>query len=549
MDVAGKKVESQVQFWSLLGPFFILLSISVLLLKISFHWYFPLSALVGIPLCVKWKMKGMAAALCCLLFLSGIHYQTLELDDRYWHVGLALAMAFSFIVLTLSLEEAEGVVGKLKLESQSRLDNYLLLDEKLKQAELNWADIKEKSKAEAEALTQEILHLQEDKQTFYKLAQLAKDELVQVRNQHDLLLQDLVYKKQQVAQLYERLEEAEMTVQDFVNSDAEKRVQILKEDIASIEREKEILQGKIQLMETERQVCKEEKVCLLQELEVCRERDQLSLVAKKALEEEHLRDLQNWQVKYDILEEENKKVVENHQRCLQESSRLRDLKERQQQVMEESWKKIEDSQKKIVDLEAQFRSERDERVLKDKQIKQQEENKEEYKKVLEQVYKELDLQKEKNTWLQKESQENQDVLKYENDVLKEECRQVKECLDLAKQELEKCENRQPVALPKQDRRIEGMYLQLREQFQEKCFVLDQTRRELFRANEALLKCQKEYEEEHIFDQSLIGKYWQRHCLKLGNACDTMEKRYQQEVTELTELVNHLLVQMAANRVL
>ena len=80
MDVAGKKVEYQVQFWSLLGPFFVLLSVAVLIFKVSPHWYFPVSALIGIPLCLKWKMKGLAGALGCLFLLAGVNYLNLVID-------------------------------------------------------------------------------------------------------------------------------------------------------------------------------------------------------------------------------------------------------------------------------------------------------------------------------------------------------------------------------------------------------------------------------------------------------------------------------------
>ena len=170
MDAVGRKIENQVQFWSILGPFLVLLSITVLLFKVSVHWYFPMSALIGVPLCVKWKMKGMAIALGCLLLLSGIGYQNLELDDRYWHVGLALTMAFSFIVLTLSFEEAQGLVNKLQIESKSRLDNFALLDEKWKIAEQEWTGEREKFRFEAASLNQEVAKIQEDKQIFYKLA-------------------------------------------------------------------------------------------------------------------------------------------------------------------------------------------------------------------------------------------------------------------------------------------------------------------------------------------------------------------------------------------
>ncbi len=248
-----KKIESQVQFWSLLGPFFVLLSITALLLKASAHWYFPFSALIGIPLCVKWGVKGMVGALGSLLILVCISFHGLELDERYWHVGLTVAMAFSFVVLTLSLEEAQGLVGKLQVESQSRLDNFLFLDERWKEAALEWEKSKERMQSEIEALTAEGAKVLEEKQAFYKLTQLAKDELIQIRKKYDALLQELIYKKQHIAQLQERIEESEGTIQKLVNSEWEKKSEALLEQVNLVERDRENLKSQIALMKEERE--------------------------------------------------------------------------------------------------------------------------------------------------------------------------------------------------------------------------------------------------------------------------------------------------------
>ena len=245
VEAVEKKFKNQIQFWSLLGPGFILLSIAVLLFKISSHWYVPLSALVGIPLCVKWKMRGMAASLCTLLFLAAFSVPGLELDEQYWHVGLSLAMAFSFIVLTLSLEEAQGLVSKLQTESRSRLENCILLDEKWKTAEREKEAEKETSQSLIHSISQSLTKVTQEKQTFYKLAHLAKDELIQVRNQHDLLLNANRYKSQQIVHLQERLDTSEHTVQQFIDTDAEKEIRSLKIIIENIENETKALKTTI----------------------------------------------------------------------------------------------------------------------------------------------------------------------------------------------------------------------------------------------------------------------------------------------------------------
>ncbi|MFI0435785.1 MAG: hypothetical protein ACH350_08710 [Parachlamydiaceae bacterium] len=354
MDVVERKVENQVQFWSLLGPFFVLLSIAVLLFKVSAHWYFPVSALIGLPLCVKWKMKGMAAALGCLFLFAGISFQTLELDDRYWHVGLSLAMAFSFIVLTLSLEEVQGLVGKLQLESHSRLDNFLILDEKSKAAELAWSFEKEKIKGEIGELTLELTRTQEDKQNFYKLAQLAKDELIQVRSQHDQLLQDLLYKKQQIAQLYERVDETEMTVQEFVNSDSEKQIQTLKELNHSLEREKETFKAQVNVLQVERQNCQKEQEDILSQLQAYQSKEHALLVEKEL---DHQR-LEQQQAEFLLLKNQSDLMINEIEKLRQTEAKSRNNIEQlcdsellYKEMIEQSARKIIHLEDKIAEIE------------------------------------------------------------------------------------------------------------------------------------------------------------------------------------------------------
>ncbi|WP_154017822.1 hypothetical protein [Candidatus Protochlamydia phocaeensis] len=359
MDILEKRAENQVQFWSLLGPFLILLSIAILLFKVSTHWYFPLSALIGIPLCVKWKMKGMAAALTSLFVLALIGYQSIELDERFWHVGMALAMAFSFIILTLSLEEVEGLVGKLQLESQSRLDNFLLLDEKMKLAEQEWNLEKDRLQTHMVALTQDLAQTQDDKQTFYKLVQLSKDELLQLRAQHDLLLQELFYKKQQLAQLNEKLEETEMTIQAFVNSDPEQAVQRLSDELTKMEQDKEILKAQAEVarnqiegIKQELKDAREEKDKWLQDRLQMQEKEKLFL----AEQSRHKREsgdlhslLHSHQEKLAVLEQEKTLLQSSLGRLQQQYEYARQTENQHKLTIQGHMLKIEELQ---ADLEA-----------------------------------------------------------------------------------------------------------------------------------------------------------------------------------------------------
>ena len=705
MEVAGRKVENQVQFWSLLGPFLILLSIAVLLFKVSPHWYFPLSALVGIPLCIKWKMKGMASALCCLFLLSAWSFQSLELHERYWHVGLSLAMAFSFIVLTLSWEEAQGVIEDLQLESQSRLENFSLLDEQWKNAEQEWSQIKGQTEAEIAALSQEVVKNQEDKQTFYKIAQLAKDEWIQIKTQHDHLLQDLLYKKQQIAQLHERLEETELTIQGFVNGEGEKQLECITLQMGEVQRENESLKAKLAQVEADLaaqtgakadvehefhakqqemvQQFKEQQLKDQQVIEELKERLKQKEHDHKEKQESQ-GNLQLLQQQYLVLQTEKAVLQQSHVALQQQYEQLRVIELQQKQLLqnaqqrvrefeiklEEEKRLLETLQKSKKDLEEQV-AQRDEcirlneaeaaeslKLLQELQSKQAfsrryqmeleqkchtleekcveleekclsaEQTQEELRnalkieqeeclkmsQALEATQAALQAHEEQTGKLKLEWQEriehlnNSCVEKQEEcacferkmaelkaelegaqhhaqcmrveleahskeaEGLKEQVVQLKQLQDLLEEtqqqlQLEKEKHvhqekqedvkikdsvqddvRVNIEVPSvQMRKIEGMYKQLREQFQEKCGVLDATRKELFFAQEELLRCQKEHDEEHVFDQTREMRCLQNDLFVLGKEHEHMQKTYQIEVEALSEVVESLLCQLSEGK--
>ncbi len=144
-------------------------------------------------------------------------------------------------------------------------------------------------------------------------------------------------------------------------------------------------------------------------------------------------------------------------------------------------------------------------------------------------------------------QQEKELLLQEHALLKKDHLQA-QCTLLAKKEEEQraiSQEKVWVKMPdlSNTRCIESRYLQLKEQFQEKSVILDDTRRELFQAQEELLCRQKEYDEEHLFDQPENEQDILRDFLKLGRQLDQIQKHYQQEIDDLNLLIGHLLKQI------
>lgn len=128
--------SDQVLFWALLGPFCLLVSFAFLILKSSSDtWFFTLCTLTAIPFCFFYRMHGLVGALLMLAFLTVITTFSLPISERYWHVGIALSMGLSFVILALSIEEAQSLLEALETESKSRLGHLFRLDEKLKHSQ------------------------------------------------------------------------------------------------------------------------------------------------------------------------------------------------------------------------------------------------------------------------------------------------------------------------------------------------------------------------------------------------------------------------------
>lgn len=87
---------------------------------------------------------------------------------------------------------------------------------------------------------------------------------------------------------------------------------------------------------------------------------------------------------------------------------------------------------------------------------------------------------------------------------------------------------------------EAKYRQLREQFEEKSKVLDQTRRELFLSNEKLAFLQREFDEERWYALGEAEESLQQHLLVVSKENEEAERRREKEVEALHRLLDSLM---------
>lgn len=189
-----------VRFWALLGPVLLLVSSWLLLVRWSDNWSFIVLSLVALPLCIQWRVEGMCISCALLGILAFSAYQDMDAEERYWHIGMSLTQALSFLILALSLDEADEMVEKILSESKSRLDNVLALQEELKNKETVWAQEKEQLTALQKQEVQEFARIRSERDTFAKLAHLTKEEAETLHRQKELLAKECLHLQKKLLQ-------------------------------------------------------------------------------------------------------------------------------------------------------------------------------------------------------------------------------------------------------------------------------------------------------------------------------------------------------------
>ncbi|MCB1135135.1 MAG: hypothetical protein KDK78_02600, partial [Chlamydiia bacterium] len=213
MDRKTANIESQIQIWALLGPFVLLLSFVLGFYKLSSqHYYLALIPIVAIPLCLRWRAVGMLAAPVVATVLVFFLYGSLPQSERYWLVGMAMTVSLGMIVTALAMEEVRGLVGCLRQESSSRLENLLRLDEKLRSAEGEWRQ------QEAGYLRQlQSLQVDVDEKTctlhrYSELVPQLHGELASMEESRDTLLLELEKNRSDRAKLDQQLHDAQAEI-------------------------------------------------------------------------------------------------------------------------------------------------------------------------------------------------------------------------------------------------------------------------------------------------------------------------------------------------
>jgi chromosome segregation ATPase len=199
VEKANNLLSQRVIFWSVLGPFILLTTLAISMIKATQTVpTITLAALVGIPMCYRWKSRGLIASMALLAVLLLLTFTSLPPHQKFWQMGFSMAMALSFLVTSLSFEEVEEILINIQMESKSRLDNLWRLDEKLKKIQERWQTDREDYSVRLKLMGEEAEEQKALLTKYEKTLELSREELEKEKVQQQKLLHDLLSEKRRI---------------------------------------------------------------------------------------------------------------------------------------------------------------------------------------------------------------------------------------------------------------------------------------------------------------------------------------------------------------
>lgn len=369
-----EKKDIPIQFWTLLGPFFIVITLFLTSFSEVPNKDLFLVAVIGLALCLKKKGRGLfysSIMLLVLIFLK--HFQISS--NHLWQFGVELSLFLGFIISSYCIEETWDFINSFHL---SNSDNRLKIE-----------------KLEEELKKEEDFHLRQHKNFKYEIDRVNL-QLEEKKNEINSF-------KQLVQNLRETIKENEKQKIIFIDQFKEKdksatglrqEIEDLKEHILSLGNLEELYQRNQKLLNdlNQARVDKEQSHAINQSL---------SKMVSKEIEEKREKDEQN----HSLIERAT--IAENKILFLQEEIALLNQKIKKYQGEVSSSKK-EDlffskqiEEKKILD---QYEKKYQELIKIESLYKQLKNQFEEKKKVLSDARKELFLTKEELEKIKKEKE-------------------------------------------------------------------------------------------------------------------------------------------------
>lgn len=483
-------IGRKVQLWALTGPLVALATCAILILKAPANSTYLLFALVaGFTLCWVGKSRGLAIAAALLSGLLFFNFSSIPSAQMLWHLGMALSILIGFVITALTFQEISQL-----------LEGDTVEQVKLKELEKSQAEDKVKLQQLHKQITEQTGELESYKQ----LVDISRKEMLSAQSDNEKLHRDLSTQRQIHNKTEEMLHEAARKIemlQDLANK-AKSEVAHLKNDISYLNEQLHEAQAKnAQNEEFGKQLQVKEKLThdMSEQIEtLTKEKDLLQQTLANThqematLNDQHTQQLNEAHVQLQIRETMTHDMSERIENLTKEKETLLHTLAKMQQEISVLSDQHNQRTNEYTHLNSQLAMLQSKADL-------------------------MSMEKEQAL------QQLQD-LRAERDALARD----------AAQKGQTMEGVSPEAAAW--RQAEGRYNQLQEQFADKSAVLDETRKELFIAQEKLLQLQREMEECQTYTVSESEAALTKQLIQLGEEA----VGYQKEVVALQEIIDVLV---------
>lgn len=523
MDISSKYQEIKARFLLLAGPLFI----SFILFAISLRQgttplILPITALGGLVACYLWKWRGVALSSLTLIGALALSLHAMHNHHWVWVIALALTIACTFVVTVLCAEES---YREIEVSSEGENDPRQVINKLNDQLQImqkqHASDLQEYT-SHIDQLKQDLLAKDDKIRSNDHLIKLVRDEMSATYSHQEKLMQELFQARQQLVRIEGVIgKDADSFIADQANTaaldEAQQKNVSLREELESVN----------QLIRQMQQKSHETEIHYTSRLAETTESARL--------------DYQK------LLDEKNQMLAAVERLKADEKLHGESLGLLKQQLQAAETEK-RDVDAKLTHAESAL-SKKAEEVAEELRLAHERFNSDKSRLQLE-----LETTKANESVAAKEAVEAKSALKHLSETenkLKEECSRLQQERQLLQDKLNEAEHKltiapEPVIADDRElRRIEAMYQQLKQQFNEKSEVLTATRRELFFKEEQLLALQKDFDES-ILAKELEAGFAVEKALSQAEKELLVEHDWQQaEISHLHELIEMLNVKIAS----
>ena len=213
-----EKKDVSIQFWNLVGPIFIVLTLFLTSFSSVSNKDLFLISVVGLALCWKRKQRGLIYSIIFLVVLIFIKHFHIS-DNHIWQLGLELSLLLGFVISYLSLEHTSEYIKMLDESKNKHMSDMSKLEEELKKEEDFHQRQHKNFKYEIERVNLQLEEKRKEIDSFKNLVQSLRDAAKENESHRMGLVSQIKDKEQKTSVLRQEIEDMKAHILTLENQE------------------------------------------------------------------------------------------------------------------------------------------------------------------------------------------------------------------------------------------------------------------------------------------------------------------------------------------